>query len=214
MKTLIKIVLALLALAVLAVLFVRSAQQSSAQPFTIGREDLAGWTLALAPDDDLLGSSLSIRPRAELMPPLARDLFARMGESLHYPPPAMPVVLRSEFDRALAGVLTPQALLAAAQQAGLDSATFQPRCMAQQRISAPGGIIRGVYFLLFDLPQFTQFREQLAQQSRAAGRDASLFDPAALSPVVMAADLDGSFGRWLPLRADPEADCFAPVVVQ
>jgi hypothetical protein len=49
---------------------------------------------------------------------------------------------------------------------------------------------------------------------RAAGRDASLFDPSALSPVVMAADLDGSFAGWLPLRADPEADCFAPVVLK
>ena len=74
--------------------------------------------------------------------------------------------------------------------------------MAQRRISAPG-VVRGVYFLLFDLPQFTQFREQVAQRLRAAGRDPSLFDPAALSPVLIAADLDGSFSRWLPLRADP-----------
>ena len=46
------------------------------------------------------------------------------------------------------------------------------------------------------------------------GRDVSLFDPTALSPVVITADLDGSFSGWLPLRADPEVDCFAPVVVK
>jgi len=67
---------------------------------------------------------------------------------------------------------------------------------------------------VFDLPPFTQFRAQVAQRLQAAGRDASLFDPAALSPVVIAADLDGSFSRWLPLRADPEVDCFAPVAVE
>ena len=147
------------------------------------------------------------------MRPLARDLFTRMGESLHYPPPAMPLVLRSEFQRALAGVLTPEALLDAARQAGLESAAFQPRCMAQQRVSAPG-VVRSVFFVLFDLPQFVQFREQVAERVRAAGRDASLFDPAALSPVLIAADLDGNFSRWLPLRADPDVDCFAPVVVE
>jgi len=147
------------------------------------------------------------------MRPLASDLFTRMGESLHYPPAAMPVVLRREFQRAMAGVLTPEALLDAARAAGLESATFQPRCMARRRISAPG-VLKGVYFLLFDLPQFTRFREQIAQRVAAAGRDASLFDPAALSPVLIAADLDESFSGWLPLRANPEADCFAPVVVE
>lgn len=213
MKTLLKVIIALAALAVLAVLFVRSARSAREQPFTIARQNLAGWTLTLAPDADPLGSSLSITPKAELMPPLGRELFARMAETLHYPPPAMPIVLRSEFDRAIAGVLTREALLAAARDAGLESAPFQPHCMARRRVSAPG-VVRGVYFILFDLPQFIQFREQVAQRLRAAGRDASLFDPAALSPVLIAADLDGSFSGWLPLRADPEADCFAPVVVE
>lgn len=213
MKILLKVAIALVAVGVFGVLIVRSARSTRAEPFTIEREDLTGWTLTLTPDADQLGSFLSITAGAELMPPLSRELFARMGESLHYPPAAMPVVLRSEFERAMAGALTPEALLTAAREAGLESAMFQPRCMARRRISEPGGV-RGVYFLLFDLPVFTQFREQVAQRLRAAGRDASLFDPAALSPVVIAADLDGSFSRWLPLRADPEVDCFAPVAVE
>jgi hypothetical protein len=213
MKILFKVMIALVAVGVLAVLFVRSAQSSRAEPFRIARQDLTGWTLTLAPDVDQLNSLLSITPKATLMPPLSRELFARMGESLHYPPAAMPVVLRSEFQRAMAGALMPEVLLNAARNAGLESATFQPRCMAQRRISAPG-LVRGVYFLVFELPLFTQFREQVAQRLRAAGRDPSLFDPTALSPVLIAADLDGSFSRWLPLRANPQVDCFAPVVVK
>ncbi len=213
MKTLLKVTIALAAVAGLAVLFVRSARSTSSQPFTIARHYLSGWTLTVTPDADPFGSSLSITPNAEMMKPLARDLFARMGESLHYPPPVMPVVLRSEFERAMAGVLTPEALLDAAREAGLESATFQPRCMARQRISAPG-IVRGIYFVLFDLPQFTRAREQIAQRLRAAGGDASLFDPAALSPVLVTAGLDGNYSVWLPLRTDPEIDCFAPVVVE
>ena len=212
MKILLKVTIGLVAVAVLAVLFVRSAQSTDAQPFAIARQHLEGWRLIVAPDGDPLGSLLSLAPKTELLPPLTTALFARMGESLHYGPPAMPVVLHSEFQRAMAGVLTTQGLLDAAREAGLESATFQPRCMARRRISQPG-VVRGVYFLLFDLPPFTRFREQIAQRSGAAGRDASLFEPAALSPVLIVADIDGSFSRWLPLRADPEVDCFAPVVV-
>ena len=213
MKLLLKVAVALVAVGVLAVLFVRSVESTRAEPFRIQQQDLTGWTLTLAPAGDQLGSLLSITPKAELVRPLGRELFARMGESLHYPPATMPVVLLSEFERAMAGVLTPEALLSAARVAGLESAMFQPRCMARQRISEPGSV-RAVYFLLFDLPLFARFREQVAQTLGATGRDASLFDPAALSPVVIAADLDGSFTRWLPLRADPEADCFAPVTVE
>jgi hypothetical protein len=213
MKTLLKVMIALLAVAALAVLFVRSARSTTAQPFTIARQHLAGWTLTLAPDANSLDSLLSITPPAELLPPLARDLFARTGESLHYPRPAMPVVLRSEFQRAIEGKLAPEALLGAAREAGLESASFQPRCMARRRISAPG-VLRGVYFLLFELPQFSQFREQLAQRLRAAGGEESLFEPSALSPVLIAAALDGGFSGWMPLRADPAVDCFAPIVVE
>ena len=212
-KILLKILIALVAVAVLAVLFVRSARSAGSQPFTVARQDLSDWRLTLAPADDPLGSLLSITPKVELMRPVARDLFARMGETLHYPPAAMPVVLRGEFDRAMAGVLTPEGVLDAARASGIESATFQPRCMARQRVSAPG-VVRGVYFLLFDLPQLTRFREQLAQQVRAAGGDVSSFDPAALSPVLLAATLDGNHRSWLPLRSDPDADCFAPVVVE
>lgn len=213
MKTLVKIAVAILVVGVVAVLFVRSARSSRAEPFTIARQDLLGWTLALAPDagqDEVL---LSLVPNAGLIPPLSSELFARMGESLSYPPAAMPVVLRSEFQQAMAGALEPEALLVAARNAGLESAMAAPRCMARRRISAPG-VVRGVYFLVFDEPRFAAFREQVAGQLRTAGRDPSLFDPAALSPVVIAAELDGRTGGWLPLRVEPEVDCFAPVVVE
>jgi hypothetical protein len=213
MKILVKVTVALVGVSVLAVLIVRSARSSRSEPFTIARQDITGWSLVLPPDDDRLGSLLAITPKATAMSPLSRDLFARTGESLHYPPAAMPLVLHGEFQRAMAGRLTPEALLKIAQDAGLEAAVFQPRCMAHRRISAPG-LVRGVYFLLFELPAFAHFREQVAQRLRAEGGDPSLFDPLALSPILLAASLDGNFSAWLPLRADPQVDCFAPMVIE
>jgi hypothetical protein len=211
MKTLFKVMVALVAVAALGFVFIRSVRSTSAEPFSIPRTHLAGWTLKLAPPDDPLGAFLSLTPNAALMPPLGRELFARMGESFHYPDAAMPVLLRSEFDGGISGMVTPDALIELARQAGLESAPIQPRCMARRRDSAPG-VIRGIFFLVFDVPQFARFREQVAERVRAKGGN-SLFDPAALSPVIVAANLDGDTARWLPLRV-AESDCFAPIVIE
>ncbi|HWI18755.1 MAG TPA: hypothetical protein VNT81_13465 [Vicinamibacterales bacterium] len=210
MKILLKLTLALVAIGVLGFLFVRSARSTGAEPFAIPRAHLSGWTLALSPAEDQFGALLTLTPRPELLPPLSRQLFSRMGETLHYPGPAMPLVLRSEFD-AMQGAITPAAILELAKAAGLETASIQPRCMARRRDSAVG-VLRGAYFLVFDLPQFAQFREQLAQRIQATSSSA-LFDPSAMSPVVIAAALDSEFSRWLPLRA-AEADCFAPITVE
>jgi hypothetical protein len=126
-------------------------------------------------------------------------------------PAALPLVLQSEFEPAKAGTLTPAALLAAARAAGLESAPFEPRCMAHRRISEPG-ITRQVYFLRFDWPAFTAFRRQAAAQMRAAG--GAGLDPATLSPVLIVAGSDAAFSRWLPLTMESADDCLAPMVIK
>ena len=214
MPRLLKVVVGVAALCVLAVLFVRSAQSSRETPFTVEQGSLAGWTLVVRPDADALGSWLALSPPPSLAAPLGREIFRRVGESVNYPsPPLVPLLLQTEFDRAFAGAVTPDDIVSLARSAGLESAAFTPRCMGRRRVSEPGAT-RGVYFLLFDAPAFTRFRQELLERLGAARGNASLFDPAALSPVLIVAALDGNFGRWMPLRADPDVDCLAPVEVQ
>ena len=211
-SALIKVVIGLAAAGLLAVLFLRSAQSAREAPFTVERGDLTPWTLVLEPD--ALGSWLALRPPAELAPPLGRQIFARGGQSVHYPnPAAMPLVLQTEFDRALAGTLMPDLVMNLARAAGLESAAFAPRCMGYRRISEPGAT-RGVYFMVFDAAAFGRFRQQVSEELGRAGGNASLFDPAALSPVLVVAALDENFSRWMPLRADRDADCVAPIEVR
>ena len=212
-----KVALWLVALGVLGVLFVRSAQSAREAPFTMAREGMAPWTLVREPENDALGAWLVLRPPTQLAPSLGRQIFSRAGESVHYPnPPSMPLLLRGEFDRSLAGVLEPEAVMTAARVAGVESAPFEPRCMARRRVSEPGST-RTVYFLVFDAPSFGQFRQVVAELLRGAGGPASSFDPAALSPTLIVAATDESFGRWLPLTAppgaDPHPDCIAPIDV-
>ncbi len=209
-----RVAVGLTAVGVLGVLFVRSAQDAREAPFIVAREDLAPWSLVVGPGNDALGSWLALRPPEPLAPPLGRQIFTRGGESIRYPNPAsLPLLLSDEFDRALAGVLTPDVVINLARAAGFESATFEPVCMAHRRISEPGAT-RGIYFVLFDAPAFDQFRQQVAEALRRAGGDASQFDPVSLSPVLIVAGIDGNFSRWMPLRANPDDDCLAPIEVR
>ncbi len=213
-STVIKALVGVLALGALGVLFVRSARNVGAEPYTISRDRLAQWTLGVDPAADASGVMLALWPQSTLAAPLFSQLFARSGLSLSGPSPvAMPVLLKSEFDQAVAGVLAPEALLALARDAGLESAPPVPLCMATRRVSQPGST-REVFFLRLEQPAFGEFRRQLLQQIRAAGGSADRFDPAGLSPVVILAASDEGFASWLPLRAEATSDCLAPIVVQ
>lgn len=211
-RALIKVIVAVVVLGGLGVLFVRSAQNVRSEPYEIARGRLAGWTLAIDPSPNPSGVMLGLQPDKETAAMLFSQVFSRTGETLSGPVPAtVPLVLQSEFDRAKAGTLMPDALLSSARAAGLESPTIEPRCMAHRRISEPG-ITRQVYFVRFEWPAFTTFRQQVAQQMRASG--GSGFDPAALSPVLIVAASDAAFSRWLPLRAEAEDDCLAPMAVK
>jgi hypothetical protein len=211
-KSLVKVALLVAVAAGLGFLFIRSAQSTRSEPYTIGRELLRNWTVAFEPASSATAPALVLRPQPELGSSLFRQVFSRTMESLSGPTtPAIPLVLKGEFDRAFAGKITPEALVAAAQNAGLDSGTFVPRCLAYRRVSEPG-TTRQLYFVLFDAPVFERFREQIA--SLPDGRvPTDTFDPAALSPVLFIGASDSAFNRWLPLRADQSTDCLAPITV-
>ena len=210
---LIKAAIGLVALGVVGVLFVRSVRSVRAEPFNVSRDHLAGWTLAIEPASTPSGVLLGLRPERALAAALFNDVFARTGESLSGPvPAAMPLILQAELDARAAGIMSPEALLTLARAGGLESATIEPRCMAERRVSAPG-ITRQVYFVLFELPAFGEFRRQVSQRLREAGAGTS-FNPAAQSPVLIVAASDAAFNRWLPLKVDVATECFAPIVTQ
>jgi hypothetical protein len=199
-------------LGALGYFFVQSARDTRAEPYEVPRGRLQGWTLTLetplAPTDALL----SLRPPSELGGALFRQLFERHAESMNGPVvPAMPLVLQDEFTRAFAGHTTADALFAAAKASGVATAILQPRCMAYRRDSSPG-VTRQLYFLLFDSPQFTRFRDAIAKLAAAGGRG-DFFKPDALSPMLFVAASDTAYGQWQPLQANPTTDCTAPITV-
>jgi hypothetical protein len=212
--TLIKVAVGLAALGILGVLFVRSVMDVGAEPYTIPRDHLAPWTVALDPAAGASGVLLALQPPAGLGPSLFTQIFTRSGQSLNGPETlGMPLVLKSEFDRALAGTLTPDTLAALARSTGLESSQPRPLCLASRRVSQPG-LTREVFFLRLEHAAFEPFRQQIATRLSAAGGSTGSFEANGLSPVVVVAASDANFSSWLPLRGDPTDDCRAPIVVQ
>jgi hypothetical protein len=197
-RLLVRVGFALVALAAIAVLFLRSVQGTRSAPYEIAEAHLQNWALAIesttAPTSVLLVS----RPPRELASTLFRQLFTRHAESFSGPTvPFVPLLLQEEFTRALAAGITAEGLLALAREAGMEREAPAARCMAYRRDSAPG-VTKQVYFVVFEWPAFRRFRDLAAARATAG----SGFEAVAAS--------DPNFTQWLPLRV-VESDCVAPV---
>jgi len=213
-KRIAKVGVGLALLAGFGFLFLRSLRGSRGEPYTIPSDSVGPWSLATVSGAGPGEPMLVLRPPRMLVNGLFGQLFKRTMESMGEPAaPGIPVVLQDELTRALAGhpALTPEALLAAARQAGLDAASPKPLCIAHRR--APDGRERQqVFFAIFDLPAFGQFRQHLAAQWNS-GIAPKAFDPARLSPALIIATVESTTESWLPLSPDPKVDCIASIAI-
>lgn len=199
---LIKVAIAIVLLAGVALLFVRSVKDARAEPYLVNASHLQDWTLGIDTAADADGAVVSLRPQPELPMNLFRQLFSRHMESLVTPTsPGISLVLRREVPNSLSA----EAVMALARASGLGQTAVAPRCVGSRRISEPG-ITRQVYFVWFDVPGFDQFRQSVAA---SAGQD---FAPSGLSPVLLLAAQPNFLG-WLPIVVDQDRDCTAPVTV-
>ena len=187
-----------------------SMTSTRAEPYAVAPEHLRNWTLALAEATGPREPVLVLRAPEDLVSGLFNQVFKRSMESMSPPAAAgVPLLLREEFDRAFVGRVTPDALLAAARAAGLDRITAVPRCLAHRRKSDSRSN-QQLYFVLFDMPEYARFRQQAAALI-GGGASRGAFDPEAQSPILFVSAAESTFQRWLPLRADPETDCVAPL---
>ena len=196
-----RVALVICAIAAFAFLFMRSIEDTRTAPYTVQRLHLQSWTLSVEPASAANHPLLVLRAAPELAAGLFRQIFSRAMESLNSPlTPAIPLVLRGEFDSVVGDRMTQDAMLAAAKAAGLETMAPSPRCLVHRRISEPGGV-RQAYLVFFDAPAIKQFRGQL-------GLDAD-----ALAPVLFVAGTGPDFNAWLPQRVDADGDCLAPVEI-
>jgi hypothetical protein len=212
LKFLRKAILLALIVAGLGWLFLRTIRQTNAEPYTIDGEDVSGWTLALE-DPEFGGHGvLVLQPPVGMPAELFRQIFLRSGLSMAGPArPSMPIVLRSEYGKDVAAVLSPDQLLEAARATGLERERLEPRCMVVRHESSSGPPSQR-FFVLFDSSGFTRVRGELSDLLQARG--VAGFDPAVLRPILAVASTEPDFDRWVwPLRVNPDTDCVAPIAL-
>ena len=206
----VKAILGLAALVVLGFLFASTLRDVASEPYTVRQDDLQRWRVELSTRSAVDGPLLSLRPPLALPMGLFDQVFQRNMVSFTSPAdPGIPLLLRREFQAALAGLVTPDDLVTLARDVGLETAMLEPACMSVHRTAAERE--QQLFFVLFDLPQFGRFRSGVTQLLRSRGGEVSRFDPDALTPALLVASSERALLRRLPPRAELEADCEAPV---
>lgn len=174
--------------------------------YTVPVTTLSNWTLVTSDGTDPW--VVAVKPPEPLLQHLLAELRTRGNQEVTpVPHPALPLVLRSEFDEGLQGVYGTDSVLRIAREAGIESSTFQPVCIAHRVRTGAAGRAE-VYFVPFDSEAFNQVRVDLVPaEPEHAG--IGVYEPATLTPVLIVATTPGTLEQWLPLAFDRTSDCEA-----
>jgi hypothetical protein len=210
-NALIKILVGLGALALFGWLFAKTLRDVTSVPYTVRPSDLRSWSVELTTQVRPDGPFLLLQAPPELPLILVDQVFQRNMTSLTKPAVSgIPLILRHEFESVISSILSPEELVALARDAGLETATLQPLCMAVHR--TPEQREQPVFYVLFDLPQFKDFREQVATVLSLRNKNDARFDVNALSPALFVAASEQVRHRVRPSPANLEAACETAVI--
>jgi hypothetical protein len=176
----------------------------TARPYRVESAALGEWTLVLGePGGTVLAG---LQPAAGLVPALIQQISERSGLALVPPArPLLPLVLQTEYEDSLQGVLSVDDVLTHARDAGIGSIAMTPVCIGRHD-GTKGGRRGPMFFVLFEAPAFNDFRQRLTPLFPEHGGN-NVFDPAALRPVLIVAVSDRDAARRPPAIADPLAEC-------
>jgi hypothetical protein len=205
--------IAVVALAAVSWLFLKTARETNAEPYQVDRAALSGWTLALEDPDAGGAALLVLRPPVQLTGDVFQQIFHRSGVSLARPArAAMPIVLAGEYAEALKAVVTPDELMNLARAAGLEKEAAVPVCMGVTKDPRSGRLSQR-FFLVFESSAFSRLRAELGRLHQARGA-AGDFRPSALLPIVPVASFEPDFDRWWPFQVDTARDCQTAIALR
>ena len=190
------------AVVVLGILITREVL--SRAPYSVDEELLSGWKLAAAPPGD--HAVVEAKPPSRLLDQLFRQVSQRTNHAL-VPPDraAVPLVLADEYSDSLQGALSVEDILSVGEGVGLDTARFEPICIAE-RHRENGDKSEELFFAVFDAPLFDQFRYELTPLfPEQAG--AGIYYPPAVRLIMAVAATSKDFDGWWPIGVNPQNDC-------
>ena len=170
-------------------------------PYKIDPALLSGWTLAAAPPGD--PAVVEAKPPSKLLDELFRQVSRRTSH--HLVPAAraaVPLVLSDEYADSLQGALSVQDIISVGEGVGLDTARFEPVCIAERHRENGDEL----YYAVFDAPLFDQFRYELTPLfPEQAG--AGIYYPPAVRLMMAVAATSTAVDGWWPIGVNPQDDC-------
>ena len=202
-----KLVLGAGVLVLLFWLFMRTLQDTIAEPFELEVARFSNWTLVAPESGSPSFVAVGLRPPAMLASTLFNELFDRTMSSMTAPgEDLLPLVFVRELR---AGGLSIAELLQAARDVGLEQAPLRPVCMAVKR-EPFAGRTREFHFVLIDMPEVATFRQQIAAMAAERG-GGGVFE--LIEPVLPISGSDTAWESWWPLDVDRAVDCQAPIAL-
>jgi hypothetical protein len=206
-RTLVKVLVPVVVVAVAGFAFWRTVHSSRSAPYTLTKATQRPWRLTIEmasrPNDPVL----LLEAPSELSRELFDQVFKRSMESMRAPELAgIPLVLAGELERAGSERISPDTLLQMARTAGLEGAPPTPHCMGHRRAPEPN-TRQQAYFALFDSTAFSIFRWNLATRLGAN------FDAGFVTPALFVGVIESPIHEWLPLHAEADKDCVAPITI-
>jgi hypothetical protein len=206
-RTFSKVLIAVVAIGGIAFVFWRTVNSARSEAYKVSSGTRGPWQLSTIHASGPTEPVMVLEPPRAFERELFDQVFKRSMESMRAPEiGGIPLVFAGELERAGAARPTPDELAALVRDAGLDAAPPTARCMGHRRHPEPA-TREQAYFVVFDSPAFARFRASLG------ARLGSRFDPTAASPAMLVGTIESAASDWLPLRADPEKDCVAPLAV-
>jgi hypothetical protein len=173
-------------------------------PYKVDAALLSGWKLAAAPPGN--PAIVEAKPPSRLLDELFRQVSRRTSH--HLIPAdraAVPLVLTDEYSDSLQGALSVQDIISVGEGVGLDTARFEPVCIAERHREA-GDKVEELYYAVFDAPLFDQFRYELTPLfPEQAG--SGVYYPPAVRLIMAVAATSNDFNRWWPIGVNPQTDC-------
>jgi hypothetical protein len=173
-------------------------------PYKVDAALLSGWKLGAAPPGN--PAVVEAKPPSRLLDELFRQVSRRTN---HHLVPAdrasVPLVLTDEYSDSLQGALSVQDIISVGEGVGLDTARFEPVCIAERHLEA-GDKLEELYYAVFDAPLFDQFRYELTPLfPEQAG--SGVYYPPAVRLIMAVAATSKDFNRWWPIGVNPQAEC-------
>ena len=170
-------------------------------PYKVDAALLSGWKLEAAPPGN--PAVVEAKPPSRLLEELFRQVSRRTNHQLvPADRAAVPLVLTDEYSDSLQGALSVQDIISVGEGVGLDTARFEPVCIAERH--RDNG--EELYYAVFDAPLFDQFRYELTPLfPEQAG--AGIYYPPAVRLIMAVAATSKDFDGWWPIGVNPQDDC-------